>query len=238
MTTKHFLTGATLLSGLLLLNAPLFAAVESDVVGYASPELNLDGFTMVGVPFLALDSTKEDASVAINDFLSGDFVAGDAVQYWDGSKYQVLTFRAASNLNGEQMGPAWCEGRSTYSTKRFTPGEAFWVKTSAPSMMMAGRVGDRAIVETKANTLTMVANPRPQAIAINDIVCSAPKVGDSIQVYDGAKYTVLTYRATSSLDGVQKGAAWCEGRSTYSTYVVPVGTAFWIKTANNCVLTF
>ena len=39
MKARHFLLGATLLSAGLLFNAPLFAAVESDIVGYTTIEM-------------------------------------------------------------------------------------------------------------------------------------------------------------------------------------------------------
>ena len=52
MNTKRTLACAALLLGLLSFNAPLTAAVESDIVGYTTPQINADTFTLLGVPFV------------------------------------------------------------------------------------------------------------------------------------------------------------------------------------------
>ena len=63
--------------------------------------------------------------------------------------------------------------------------------------------------------------------------------GDTVQFYDATGYVTLTYRASSTdSTGTQKGPAWCEGRSTYSTRIVPAGTGFWVKAANDISVSF
>ncbi len=190
---------------------------------------------MMGVPFCAL--TQNGQSVAINDLLRGDFAAGDTIQYWSGTQYEGLTYRASSTLNGVAMGPAWCEGRSTYSTKTLAPGDAFWIDTEA-EVILVGQVADESTVSFGEQRLKMIANPRPTDVAINDITFTGLTAGDTIQIYTSTGYVGLTYRASSTLNGVAMGPAWCEGRSTYSTKTIPAGTGFWIDAKESATATF
>ena len=236
MNTKRTLACAALLLGLLSFNAPLTAAVESDIVGYTTPQINADTFTLLGVPFVTL--AEEGEAIAVNDLVKGDFAAGDTIQFSNGSGYSTLTYRTSSTLNGVAMGPAWCEGRSTYSTKTFQAGEAFWLKSQA-SATFVGRVGENTPIAVNAQEMKMIANPIPKDVAINEITFTGVSTGDTVQFYDATGYVTLTYRASSTdSTGTQKGPAWCEGRSTYSTRIVPAGTGFWVKAANDISVSF
>ena len=57
-------------------NAPLSAAVESDVVGYTTVELTTK-FTLVGINFSSLDGAD---AVPVNEIISGNFSDGDELQ--------------------------------------------------------------------------------------------------------------------------------------------------------------
>ena len=99
MKVKHFLSGATLLSAALLLNAPLSAAVESDVVGYTTIEMQAGTWYLLGNPFIALDGT---ASFKLNDVYVGEGLhTGDLLYV----------------LNGNTFSPRyWNEGEEKWST--------------------------------------------------------------------------------------------------------------------------
>ena len=236
MDMKKIITCAALLAGIVFFNGRLNAQVESDIVGYINPTMN-PSLTMLAVPFTALTST--DDSIAINDLLQGNFAAGDTIQIFDGiSSYTTLTYRTTSTLNGNNMGPAWCEGRSNYSTIELAAGDCFWINTKA-TVTLIGKVSSTKALALDANSLHMIANTQPVDIAINDITFEGVSAGDTIQIFDGvSSYTTLTYRAASTLNGVAMGAAWCEGRNTYSQAKILAGTGFWINTKADVTVTF
>ena len=96
MKVKHFLSGATLLSAALLLNAPLSAAVESDTVGYTTVEMEAGKWYLLGNPFVPL--SKVD-TFSVNEVFQGDgFGANDVLftlsaegtfqpHYWRNNKW-------------------------------------------------------------------------------------------------------------------------------------------------------
>ena len=138
---------------------------------------------MLAVPFTALTST--DDSIAINDLLQGNFAAGDTIQIFDGiSSYTTLTYRTTSTLNGKNMGPAWCEGRSNYSTIELAAGDCFWINTKA-TVTLIGKVSSTKALALDANSLHMIANTQPVDVAINDITFEGVSAGDTIQIFDG-----------------------------------------------------
>ena len=76
MNTKRTLACAALLLGLLSFNAPLTAAVESDIVGYTTIEMKADKWYQVAFPFVQLDDTE---TVSISEAFNSGFVDGDTL---------------------------------------------------------------------------------------------------------------------------------------------------------------
>ena len=77
MKVQHFLSGATLLSAALLLNAPLSAVVESDVVGYTTITMEAGKWYLLGCPFTPLNG---ETTTQINETFAGEgFASGDVL---------------------------------------------------------------------------------------------------------------------------------------------------------------
>ena len=212
MTTKHFLTGATLLSGLLLLNAPLFAAVESDVVGYSTVTTSAD-FTMLGVVFKGLS----EGSSSLNDIISGDFAEEDQIQLYDrDSGYRVYSY-----YNG-----SWVDGDFNPLTFPVEPGTAFWLVTPGRTVTVTlkGAIPTGDYRYESRSGLQMVSPHIPVALDLNNGVKwgGALTENDEIQVRVGNSYRVFPY-----YDG-----KWVDGNFMPLTEKIPVGTSIWLKTQN------
>ena len=217
MNAKRILACAALLLGLLSFNAPLSAAVESDVVGYTTITTT-PGFNMQGVVFQGL----QEETIVLDELLSGDFKTGDEVQRStsDGG-YVIYQFRD---------GEGWFCGRAPASTAPLSAGDSFWLKTPdrAVSVTFKGAVkaGDFRYESTAG--MQMVSVDFPFEFALNDdtgrVSWTNLRSGDQIQVLtqDGG-YMVYTY----SQEGGEK---WLEGRIPTEKRI-PVGAALWLKTA-------
>ena len=220
MTTKHFLTGATLLSGLLLLNAPLFAAVESDIVGYTTITTS-PGFNMQGVCFNSLDGE----AISFNELLTGDFQDGDEIQVLtmvaSGATYERYRY---SSERGE-----WITGRASADTKPVEAGTSFWLNTpDAVEVTFKGSVKPGNYLYTSQVGMQMISSDFPIAFPLNatdgSVVWENLTDGDEVQwlnekgAYDRCRYSV------------ERGK-WLQGRGE-SSKVVPAGTSVWLKTAN------
>jgi hypothetical protein len=76
MKFKTILACAVL--GLVIFNGRLNAAVESDVVGYQTVEINKE-WTLMGVNFVDLENATTD-KIPVFSLMSGDFGVGDQIQ--------------------------------------------------------------------------------------------------------------------------------------------------------------
>lgn len=215
MKARHFLLGATLLSAGLLFNAPLFAAVESDVVGYTTITTN-PGFNMQGVVFQGLEGKE---TIALDDLMSGEFQVGDQAQVYDGSGYTIYTYR------GPEYG--WMAGRKPASEVPVKAGDSFWLNTPDRSVEVtfAGSVKSGDFRYEAIEGMQMVSADFPIEFALNDetgrVTWTGVQTGDQIQVLAaGTGYTVYTYS--------QSAGKWLKGRNPTDARI-PVGASMWMK---------
>ena len=195
----------------------MFAAVESDIVGYTTITTN-PGFNMQGVVFQGLEG---EAEVSFNDLLIGEFRDGDQIQVYvqDGSMgtYDVYTF-----LDGR----GWTIGRgSSADDSPVHVGTAFWLNTPNREVKVTikGSVtrGDWVYLAKKGTQ--MLASALPVEIPLNpkdsSVVWTGFHDGDQIQWLN----ELGGYDTSSYKDG-----QWTSGRGAISTKVIPVGSSVWL----------
>ena len=220
MKVKHFLSGATLLSAALLLNAPLSAAVESDTVGYTTVELTRQ-YTLVGINFSALDGSD---SLPVNDVVSGNFSNGDQLQLQDGSgSYIVLRWE----------NDAWCDNSGSVAEVSVKRGSGVWLVAngaSEASPVIAQLKGGVNLSDTLTTSFgqqyVIAATGLPVDTTVNSALFTWENLSpdDQLQVPDGnGSYIVLRWR-----DG-----KWYGGNSDAPAAVsIPKESAIWLVSTN------
>ncbi len=218
---------AALIAGLFILNAPLDAAVESPVVGYTTIDIPA-GFTMVSVPF---DPLVGDEGISVQGIAFGQKTFGDNIQYWDGSKLVGLMYR-----DSVPAYTGWQESFNVLSTKKFKPGEAFWINAQVATQLIASGqlvpVGETSTTNTGLK-ITLISSPLPVACNIQDITIDGVAFGDNIQYWDGNKLVGLIYR-----DSVPAYTGWQSSFNTLSTKEFQPGEGFYLFTQNDVTVTF
>ena len=105
MKAKSIFQCAALLTGLLFLNVPLFAAVESDIVGYTTISMEAGKWYQVGYPFSPLDGAE---SIKLNDCFTEGFALEDTLMILDvvNSSYEAMLYWVLQyNRNVEVLSP-------------------------------------------------------------------------------------------------------------------------------------
>ncbi len=204
MKAKSILQCAALLTGLLFLNVPLFATVESDIVGYTEVTLK-PGFNLLALPF---DGLASDTGIDIKTVVQGTPTNLDQIQYWADGKLEVLVYYARNNVG-------WCSGLNPVADKSIflSPGQGFWYKSAAAapvSVRIAGRVattGEETITTTTG--FNLIGPPTPQAVKLSDLTFKVNNIEGvpnlaQIQYWNGQKLEVLVYYTRNNV-------GWCSG---------------------------
>ena len=202
-------------------NAPLSAAVESDIVGYSTVEAG-SSWTLLGINFASLDDEGGQGDYSVQE-ISGNFQDGDEIQVWDETRYTTLFY-----FSSESMGTAGFYGDDgSLSTLRLTRGTAVWVKSSSLThAILAGEVVlDEGNPVKGTSGWSLFAAKTPQATAVNEFRFSGLTEGDEMQIWDGKQYVTLFYFPAETL-GV---SGFYEDSGVLSERKVPVGSGFWIK---------
>ena len=145
------------------------------------------------------------------------------------------------------------------SDKVLKNGDAFWIVSSAPAakVTISGEVPTNALEIAIKPGFNMIANPYPQAIAINDLFTVtgltgldwtfSTTTGDTMIVWDPETQTYnleLNYTGDSDPDGLMatfgaEPGTWFDMSAfgTATTEIQP-GQAFWIISSGTGTLTF
>ena len=228
MKARHFLLGATLLSAGLLFNAPLFAAVESDIVGYTTIQMDAGKWYQVGNPFVELDTNG--ASTKLNELLADGFSDGDTVSIYltNEDRYEMFSWRSAG-----AAGPGWYLGRSSSLTDAEVPvGQAMFIHkgTGSNEVVFSGKVSETEVVEfgsTEGESWNQVVCVYPQTKKLNDFAWAGLADKDTVSVYlpEEDRYEMYTWRNAGTED-----AGWYLGRSSVPTDTeIQVGQALFIN---------
>lgn len=224
MKAKSILQCAALLTGLLFLNVPVFATVESGIVGYTEVTIK-PGFNLLAIPFDALDS--EDGT-PITEVISGSPKNGDTIQYWNGVRLVLVTY-----LNG------WRNGDGVY----LKPGQGFWYNSKDSvdkTFHVRGKIAatsDQTIVLETAG-MYLIGPTIPKAYTLSEISFSNIQNGSTIQYWDTnetpKRLRIITYIAgrwllngTSAADHeiLPTEGFWFNAKGAGTTITFPLTTA-------------
>ena len=138
MNAKRILACAALLLGLLSFNAPLSAAVESDIVGYTTIEMQAGKWYLLGNPFVPLSNAE---TFSLNEVFHGDGFGNNDVLF---TLSKSGTFQPHYWRNGQ-----WCTDvfGSIPANDRYPITTAVYINKQADgSVQFSGKV---AVLEVK-----------------------------------------------------------------------------------------
>ena len=210
------------------LDPRLDASVESDIVGYSTVDKQ-STWTLLGINFVSLDKTSQEAKTYSIQQITGDFADGDMIQAWDGAKYTTVYY-----FSEETMGKAgFYNSDATLSTLQIPCGAAIWVNSSAMThAMVAGKVmTDSVSVEGTAGWALFAAS-QPVDTPVNNLQFTGLLDGDMMQIWNGSAYKTLYYFTEESMGE----AGFYESDATLSQEVIARGTGFWVKSQNGVTL--
>ena len=211
----------------------MFAAVESDVVGYTTIEMQAGKWYQIGNPFVGLDG---ETSSTLNEVFVDGFGNGDIAYVFDSSTnaYGACYFNVATT-----SGRIWSDmpiaGIGQPADVTLSPGQAIYVwKESAGKVTFKGKVqavptsfGD----EEFAQTWAQVAVVSPADSAINDYEWVGLGNGDTLYLLNsetGEYDTCLYWQPTKN--------AWCNNPvaviATPVDLVIKAGQAMYIYKAS------
>lgn len=185
MKAKGILQCAALLTGLLFLNVPLFAAVESDIVGYTTIPMEAGKWYQVGYPFVSLEGNASD-TIAVNDCFTSGFSSGDRLYVLDlqnGGYEAGLYWVPSKNAWCDRPNPTTAEA----SDKVLNPGQAVYInKKVTGNVTVSGRVQTQEVAfgDASGNTWNQVCAVWPEAVALSDLKWSNLSAGDRLYVLD------------------------------------------------------
>ena len=224
--------------GLVIFNGRLNAAVESDVVGYTTVEITKE-YTLLGVSFFNLDDSTQD-TIAINDFVTGDFTHGDQLQVpkETGSSYDIAIWNETEGK--------WCTSRrgqptTTASTIEIKKGDGVWLlsksatETTPVEIVLKGRALISATATYNcAQQYRLVSLPTYDSVPVNSTKLEWTNLqhGDQIQIpkSTGNSYDVAVWNSTLS--------KWCTSRrgqptTTESTLAFSPYSAAWVVSTSD-----
>lgn len=233
---------------------------SSNIVGYTKVDMPANSMTIVGMQFQNVGGSSFD----INEVLAGedlDQYGADWVRFWDPVLRSYTTafyFGAAAdggvytdNTYGTLIGPGWGDLEQVVVPYDVAPGEGFWMQTAAAAKLVtAGEVVTNGTVATPANSMTLIVNPYPVEVSLQDLV------GTNLDEYgaDWVRFwnpTTRTYTTafffgaaadggvyTDNSYGTLIGPGWGDLEQVVVNYTIGVGEGFWVQTSSAASISF
>ena len=238
---KKLLTCAALLA----VCAPAFTAeVESsNIVGYQKITLPENRMTIIGNQFQVVGGGAiniQDVTPNENFDVDGE----DWLRTYDPltGVYTSVIFLSEDNCGVE--GGAWCDDNAEPVDFEINNGQGVWCKTvhADSKVSFAGEIASVNTISLPVNRMTIVCNPLPMAVNIQDI---APNENFDVDGEDWLRtYNPLTGVYTSVIFlsedncGVE-GGAWCDDNAEPVDFDIAAGQGFWVKSVHeDAALTF
>ena len=211
------------------LNAPLSAAVESDIVGYTTIEMQAGKWYQIGTPFVALEDANGQET--LNDLLSTGFSDGDVAYIFDSATKMysnAYTWDSSGN-----SGAGWYTGLllPIPATEVVPPGSAIFIhKLTNGTVAFKGKVQSGVEVSLGSDSgdaWDQIVCVYPKDCSVNDIEWSNMNVGDELHVYDPESGFYESY----TWDVVNEQPGWYSGVliKEYATKVIPIGQGMFVN---------
>ena len=247
------------IGALALIAVSAFAVDSTNIVGYTTVELVPDQFTMCGVQFEEVGSNGE--TISLNDLVvANNFEAvtranranGAQLQVLNGATYTIYYYLSdAKDASGVALDhPAWCTATGRAPSGKEPLGKGFWINVPSgvvtagqtPSVIFKGQVSATTtqVVSFIADQFTMICNPLPVDVALNDIVTTGvtavPRAdrsnGAQLQILNGATYTIYYY-INDAKNGTTPVGHDCwttsTGRLPADSVLIKAGSSVWIS---------
>ena len=222
---------------------PAWAAevVSSNIVGYTKVTASA-GLTMVGQQFVEIGAG--DRTIQGITLEGGDPWGTDSMRIWNGSSYTDYYWfgEDAGGLNTSGLA-GWGDEYQDDALEVIPSGQGMWLSLQNDGTVatFTGEVGTNKVVEVSAG-LTMVCNPLPVAISIQDIVPSEdfdPWGTDSLRVWTGSSYEDYYWFGADAGGLNDTGLpGWGDEYQDGASKTIAIGEGFWIQAQNDASISF
>lgn len=198
----------------------LHAAVESDVVGYTTIEMQAGKWYQIGCPFVELEDGQEQT---LNSIFKEGFGGGDIAYVYD-----PTTSSYATPVYWSAISNTWGDAWGVPSNISLSKGQAVFIyKASVGKVVFKGRVDSTVVSQIGSEearaTWGQIACVYPKSMKVNEMSWSGFAGGDIMYVYDteSAQYLPPLYWSAVT-------QTWGDAFGTPSNLELATGQAMFI----------
>ena len=225
---------------------------SENVVGYTKVSLPA-GFFLAGANFKQVGTNEE--SIWFTDLVSGNFNAGDEVQFFDSAvggyvtlRYYVGTLADTTTIPPQFGLTGWGTTLGTKSDHEITAGTGFWIKSNAASVeqTQAGEVvSTESPLAIYPAGFSLVATKYPKDYFLSELILNGISSGDEVQFFDSEsgsymtlRYYVGTLADTTTIPPQFGLTGWGTPLGNKSDCEIKLGTGFWLKAQSPVTVEF
>ena len=189
-----------------------FAIESANIVGYGQNGLR-EGYSLVAAQFVSVGG----GSASLDSLTAAGTDASDNVTLSTVDEYGTAVDTYAWNDWLDSDNPCWVDGDFTPVTGvTVTPGVAFWTSGSDASQVVqsVGEVGLSDVIVYLREGYTLVGNPFPIDISLQDIIAGGTDASDNVTLSTIDEYgtAIDTYACNDWLDS--DNPCWVDGDFT------------------------
>jgi hypothetical protein len=148
------------------------------------------------------------------------------------------------------LGPGWGDDAQVAVDLNLSAGTGFWTQSEeGGKLIISGEVGENNVVVVPVNKMTLVANPLPMSVNLQDIHVDgySEEGADWIKIYNPSTYTYTTvYYWGEAMDGVYEddtyknllGPGWGDEAQVAVDLEILAGQGFWTQAEEGGSLVF
>lgn len=210
-----------------------FAAVESsNIVGYGQNSLR-EGYSLVTAQFVGIGG----GVASLDSIKAAGTEASDNVTLSTVDEFGTAVDTYAWNDWLDESNPCWVDGSfEPVSGITVTPGMAFWTSGSEADQIVqtSGEVGTQDVVVNLREGYTLVGNPFPVDVSLQDIVAGGNEASDNVTLstIDEFGTAIDTYAWNDWLD--EDNPCWVDGSfEPVSGVTFAPGVGLWTSGSND-----
>ena len=237
-------------------NVPACAAevYSSNIVGYTKITVPENKMDIVGVQFqnIGAEGTLSLQDIKVDGY---EGYGSDWIRIYDPVTYRYTTaiywgedMGGVLDDEGNELGAGWGDEDQVAIDANLSAGTAVWTQSEAGgNLITSGEVVSGNTVVVPENKMTLVANPLPMAVSIQDITVDGYEGygSDWIRIYDP-----VTYRYTTAIywgedmggvlddEGNELGAGWGDEDQVAVDLTIAPGQGFWTQSEAGGSLVF
>ena len=240
---------------------------SSNTVGYTKISIPAGKQTIIGVQFQQINGGTVDLQNIKTEGYSQN--GGDWVMIWDAptQSYTKAFYWGENSADGGVwtggaddpdavcLGAGWGDTDAVVIDATLSAGQGLWTKSvQQGQILVSGEVATSLEVSIPAGKQTLVCNPLPVEVDLQDIAATgySQNGGDWVMVWDATtqSYTKAFYWGENSADGgvwtggaddpdaVCLGAGWGDTDAVVVNATIAVGQGFWTKSVATGTLVF